>query len=378
MSRFVRRLVALVAIVLGVAAVAVKVWLSVAGPFLEALPPYPFCEEARTALDAGSVAWSLELAEAGGCNDVEAEARQAWDSLSATFSRCIDGVWTGRADDTAGLACAVASDLVIFGDVRDLTRQGLSWTRGEATDPVLIALSATGVALTLAPQFGAGASLLKVARRAGTLSERLADSIMTLLRRGSFRPVGALLSDAGRISVKVGPAKATRALQYADSAEELGEVARFVEAVDEPLLALRWAGKRTLRLTDDPALFAAAVERGPPGLILAAERGGAALLARKPLLVTIAKTVYKSPEAVLAAAAALATWLLRAAGWAYVLAAAGVLIVFGLLCYPYGRAGRTRSGAGGPGGPGPGARGGTRARRSRREQRRVWRAGQEP
>src|SRR5690606_14089998 len=138
---------------------------------------------------------------------------------------------------------------------------------------------------------------------------------------------------------------------YADSAEELADVARFVDSVDEPLLALRWAGKRTLRLTDDPALFATAVERGPPGLILAAERGGAALLARKPLLVTIAKTVYKSPEAVLAAAAALATWLLRAAGWAYALAAAGVLIVFGLLCYPYGRAGRTRSGAGGPGGP---------------------------
>ena len=32
-------------------------------------------------------------------------------------------------------------------------------------------------------------------------------------------------------------------------------MAKFVEAVDEPLLALRWTGKRAVRLTDDPELF---------------------------------------------------------------------------------------------------------------------------
>jgi len=368
-TRLVRRLVALLAIVLGVGAVALKLWLTMSGPFIEALPDHPFCQEARSALDAGSVAWSLELAEAGDCAAVEIDARREWDSLSATFSRCIDGVWTGRADDAAGLACAVASDLVVFGDVRDLTRQGLNWTRGEATDPVLIALSATGLALTLAPQFGAGTSLFKVARRAGTLSERLADSIMTLLRRGTFRPLGGLLADAGRISVKLGPAKATRAMQYADSAEELTDVAKFVEAVDEPLLALRWTGKRAVRLTDDPELFTAALRRGPPGLILAAERGGAALLARKPLIVTVVKSFYKSPAAILAAATALATWLLRWAEWTYVLVAAGVLIVGGLLTYPRGarRRGRGSRPPGGQGGERPRPAGG-----------RVWRAGQEP
>lgn len=354
MRRLLGRVIAVAAILVGLGAVAVKVWLTMSGPFIEALPAYPFCEEARSALASGNVAWSLELAEAGDCTDEEAEARRQWDSLSATFSRCIDGVWTGRADDAAGLACAVASDLVVFGDVRDLTRQGLNWSRGEDTDPVLIALSATGIALTLAPQFGAGASVFKVARRAGTLSDRLASSVMGMLRRGSFRPLGGLLSDAGRISAKVGPPKATRALEYADSAEELSEVARFVDAVDEPLLALRWGGKRMLRLTDDPALFTEAIKRGPPGLILASERGAAALLTRKPLVVTAAKTVYRNPEAVVAATAALATWLLRWAEWTYVLVAAGVLILAGLLLYPYGPRRVRRRGGG-----------------------RIWRAGQE-
>lgn len=355
MRRFLRRLIAVAAILVGLGAVAVKVWLTMSGPFLEAMPPYPFCEEAQAALTSGNVAWSLELAEAGDCAQVERDARREWDSLSATFSRCVDGVWTGQADDAAGLACAIASDLVVFGDVRDLTRQGLNWSKGEDTDPVLIALSATGLALTLAPQFGAGASVFKVARRAGTLSDRLASSIMGMLRRGSFRPLGGLLSDAGRISAKVGPPKATRALQYADSAEELSEVARFVEAVDDPLLALRWGGKRTLRLTDDAELFSEAITRGPPGLILASERGAAALLTRKPLIVTAAKTVYRNPDALLAASAAIAAWLLRWSEWSYVLIVAGVLIVGGLIVYPYG-SGRARG----------------------RHKGRVWRAGQEP
>lgn len=241
----------------------------------------------------------------------------------------------------AGLSCAVASDLVIFGDVRDLTRQGLNWSRGQATDPVLIALSATGIALTLAPQFDAGTTLLKVARRAGTLSERLASSVMSLLRRGAWRPLGSLLTDAGRISVKLGPAKATRALAYADDVEGMTDVARFVEAVDQPLLGLRWGGRSALRLTQDPELYRAALNHGPSGVALAARRGSAALLARKPLILTAAKTVYGNPEALAAAAAALARWLLRVANWTTVAIAAGVLLLAALFIHP-GRRRRRR------------------------------------
>lgn len=344
MIRFLRRLIAVVLVLLALGALGVKAWLDVSGPYVEALPDYPFCSHAEAALGEDRVADALELASAGGCGAVEERARAAYDSLAATFSRCVDSIWTGQAEDTAGLTCAVASDLVIFGDVRDLTRQGLNWSRGEATDPVLIALSATGIALTLAPQFGAGTSLLKIARRAGTLSERLASSIMSLLRRGAWRPLGGLMADAGRISVKLGPAKATRALAYADDVEGLGDVARFVEAVDQPLLGLRWGGRATLRLADDPALYRAALRRGPQGVVLAARRGSAALLARKPLIVTAAKTIYGNPEALAAAAAALATWLLRTATWTAVAVAAGAMLLLALLLRPRRRRSRGRRG----------------------------------
>jgi hypothetical protein len=333
-------------VVLGVGAIAFKAWLSFDGPYLEALPLHAFCEEAEEALATDRVADAIDLAEAGDCVGVGERAQARWDSLTAVASRCWDGVWTGRGDGDAGVACAVASDLVVFGDVRDLTREGLSWSRGEETDTVLVALSTAGVVLTLVPTVGAGNSLLKVARRAGTLTRGLSTSVTTLVRQRAWRPLAGVLSDAGRISRKVGPARGTRALAYADTPGELATLARFVETAPNPLLALRWGGKGVARIADD-GLYRAALGRGPKGLALAAERGGAAMLSRKPFVVFAAKSLYKHPDVIAAWALAFATWLLRWATWPIVLAVSAVLVLVALLTYPYRRrrAPRRRRGA---------------------------------
>lgn len=340
MTRFLRRLLAAVVILLALGLVAMKAWLELSGPYLEALPYHPFCAEAATALARDDVAGALELAEAGGCETVTTQAQERWDSLAATFERCIGGIWTGEAEDAASLTCAIASDLVVFGDVRDLTRQGLSWSRGEETDIVLVSLSAAGIALALMPQVGAGASLLKVARKAGTLSDRLASAAYALFKQREWRALGGLLGDAGRISTKVGPARATRALAYADSADELADVARFVEAAPNPLLGLKWGGKRVMRLTDDPDLYAHALARGRPGLVLAGERGAAALLTRKPVILALAKVIYRDPTALLLGLVGLASWILGWLSWQNVVIAACALLLVAALMLPRRSRGR--------------------------------------
>jgi hypothetical protein len=331
--RWLRRALAALLVVLAFAVLAVKAWTEAGGPYLEALPPYPFCAEADAALVDGRLEEALELAQAGGCDEAAARARRALDDAMAVAARCWEGVWTGRGGDLTALGCAVISDLVVFGDVRDLTLQGLAWGRGEATDPVLIALSAAGIALTAAPQVGAGNAVLKAARRGGTLSNALAGSVTTLVRQGAWRPLTALLTDAGRIGLKLGPARGARALSYADSPAELERLSRFVDRARDPLLALRWGGKRAASLGDE-ALYAAAMARGPAGVRLATERGAAALLSRKPLLLTAVKTVYKEPEAVARAALWLAAWLLRWPSWPLVLTVATALVLAAALVSP--------------------------------------------
>lgn len=341
LRRFARALVAVVLVVLAVGALGLKGWLSASGPFLEALDPYPYCEEARHALHSDRVSDAIELAEAGACTGLLAEAEDRWAGLASTAARCWQGVWTGRADDGTGVACAVASDLVVFGDVRDLTRQGLAWGRGDGVDPVLVALSGAGVALTFAPALGAGTSLLKGARRAGALTRGLGDALVVAVRTGSWRSVAGIVGDAGRVAGRLGPARGTRALAYADTPADLTALASFVERAPHPLVALRLGGKRVVAIGDD-GLYRAALHRGPAGLALAAERGGRALLARAPFVTFAAKSLYKHPDAIAAWALAFAAFLLRALTWPVVLASAAALVLVARLLWPYrGRSSRS-------------------------------------
>ncbi len=336
MKRLLRRVLGLALIVTALALVGAKVWLEQGGPYLEALPLYPYCAEAELASRTGDFVAAMELAEAGDCADELASARRAYDLLGARLGRCLDGVWTGVGDDAFGIACAVASDVVVFGDVRDLTRQGLAWLRGEETDEVLAALSVAGIALTFTPQVGAGVSLFKVARRAGSLGERFAKSVVKLVGERGWKPLAGMFTDAGRISLKVGPARATKALAYADDADELRALVRYVEVVPNPLLGLKWGGKAVTRLTD-PDLYSKAMLRGGPGLRLAGLRGGKALLTRQPLLVFAAKSLWKNPEAL----AALAAFIVRWVTWPWVGVAAGLLFLAGVANFRF----RPRTGA---------------------------------
>ena len=337
LRRPLRHLLAGILLATAAAALVGKAWIDLGGPYLEAVPAFPFCAEAESALADERLLDALELAEAGGCATVLAEAEARWRAPLATLERCATGVWTGVGQDAAGIGCAVASDLLVFGDVRDLTRQGIAWGRGEATDPLLVGLSTAGIVLTFAPHVGVGNALLKTARRAGSLTRGLADRALTLLRRGAWSALADLSTDAARVSTKLGVARGTRALAYADDATELASLARFVERAPAPLLALRWGGKQTLRLADDDALYRAALARGPAGLRLAAERGGRALLARQPLLVTLGKAVVKHPDELADLLARWATWLLRSVTWPWALLASGTLALLALAVRPGGR-----------------------------------------
>jgi hypothetical protein len=334
LRRPLRHLTAGVLLALALAMLAGKAWLALDGPYLEALPAYPYCAEASVALTEDRVLEALELAEAGGCEEVRSAAEARWDAPLATAERCLTGVWTGVGDDAAGVACAIASDLVVFGDVRDLTRQGVAWGRGEATDPLLIGLSTAGLVLTFAPQVDVGTALLKAARRAGRLTRGLADEVLALVRRGAWRAIGDLSTDAARVSTRLGVAGGTRALAYADDATELASLARFAEVAPAPLVALRWGGKQAVRLADDDALYRAALVRGPEGVRLAAERGGRALLARQPLLVVAAKSVVKHPDELAQLLARVASWLLRWATWPWVLTASGIAALLAVAVRP--------------------------------------------
>jgi hypothetical protein len=180
------------------------------------------------------------------------------------------GLVTGNADDVASMSGTVAGDLFVFGDIRDVVREGKHLAMGEDTDRLVLGLAAAGLAVTAATYVSvggaapvrAGLTLVKDARKVGRLGEgltlwagrsarELVDTPMlenavesaSVLRPGesvraikaAFRPEQAgglvrLAKDVGRVGEKAGTRGALDTLKLAEGPEDVARAARLAES----------------------------------------------------------------------------------------------------------------------------------------------------
>jgi hypothetical protein len=191
-------------------------------------------------------------------------------SSSHFAKRFASGLVTGNADDVASISGTVAGDLFVFGDVRDVAREGKHLVMGEDTDRLVLGLAAAGLAVTAATYVSvggvapvrAGLTLVKNARKVGRLGEGLTlwagrsardlvDAPMlqdavesgSVLRPGqtltaikaAFRPgeAGALVrfaKDVGRVGEKAGTRGALDTLALAEGPKDVARAARLAAA----------------------------------------------------------------------------------------------------------------------------------------------------
>lgn len=194
-------------------------------------------------------------------------------ALSATVVRNSwefgEGFATGEADTNAGLAGAVASDLTVIGDLRDIAREGTKFLKGEPYSELILGLSVVGLgvtAATIATGGGgivvkAGVSIMKVARRTNRMTKEFAETLtkltseavnMPLLRQtlrstdltnlkrteevftAYGRNVRAarlmpVLNRLSEIHDTVGPAETVRLMRFVKTSENLDDVARMTK-----------------------------------------------------------------------------------------------------------------------------------------------------
>jgi hypothetical protein len=191
-------------------------------------------------------------------------------SASHFAKRFAGGLVTGNADDVASMSGTVAGDLFVFGDIRDVAREGKHLAMGEDADRLVLGLAAAGLAVTAATYISlggaapvrAGFTLVKDARKVGRLGagltewtgrsvRELVDTPMlrnavesgSVLRPGAtltaikaaFRAekAGALVrlaKDVGRVSEKAGARGALDTLRVAEGPKDVARAARLAEA----------------------------------------------------------------------------------------------------------------------------------------------------
>jgi len=204
--------------------------------------------------------------------------------------RFATGLVTGEADDVASLSGTVAGDLFVFGDIRDVMREGKRLAMGENVDQLVLGLATVGLAVTAATYISvggavpvrAGLSMVKDARKVGRLGAGLTEwagrsargvvdapmlqqavATASLARPGqtisavkaAFRAekAGALVrlaKDVGRVAEKAGTKGALDVLRIADGPKDVARAARLAESKGSQTRAIvKILGRGALLLT---------------------------------------------------------------------------------------------------------------------------------
>jgi len=194
-------------------------------------------------------------------------------SSSHFATRFATGLVTGNADDVASLSGTVAGDLLVFGDIRDVAREGKHLAMGEDTDHLVLGLAAAGLAVTAATYVSvggaaplrAGLTLVKDARKVGRLGEGLTEWAGRSARGLVDAP---MLQNAVASGSVMRPGESVGAIRAAFHAEKAGALVRLAKDVARvgERAGIR-AAQDTLKIAENPQDVARAAR-------LAESRGG--------------------------------------------------------------------------------------------------------
>lgn len=191
-------------------------------------------------------------------------------STVSTARRFATGFVTGEVNDMASLSGTVAGDLFVYGDIRDVVREGKRLAMGEGADQLVLGLASVGLVVTAATYVSvggaapvrAGLSMVKDARKVGRLGAGLTEwagrsargvvdapmfqkavADASIMRPGqtitamkaAFKAekAGALVrlaKDVGRVSEKAGTRGALDVLRIADGPKDVARAARLAES----------------------------------------------------------------------------------------------------------------------------------------------------
>jgi len=152
-------------------------------------------------------------------------------SKAASFAR---GFITGKPEDVASAAGMLTGDLFVFGDVRDVVREGWRGMRGEEVDTLVLGLAGTGIAVTagmyftggLAAPARVGITAIKAARTGGHLSKPLVRLLKMETREGLI----AFASNLGKVQSRTGLRGALDGLKIAERPQDVAKLATLAAA----------------------------------------------------------------------------------------------------------------------------------------------------
>ena len=289
-------------------------WLGATKSFeeqVESLPDYDWLAEIRGLAAEGRLGEAEELAgwvldgsditnraEVAAVRDEVHKKRTAfWNR----FKRAAKGFFVGDGTSIEELSGAIVSDFFLWGDIRDLAKQGYNKVSGKETDPVVAGLAAVGIftsVVSYIPEPGEAAevsadsacSLLKTFRKTGHLSKRfcgvLVDGCRKSVKTKSLtKGMEETFVGMKRLFDTAGSARTAAILKHVDDVDSLTAVSKMTKRAAEPTAILvRTHGaegvnaiRKLSKAEDGAEALTKAARKGPKGLkkVLACTNTGA-------------------------------------------------------------------------------------------------------
>jgi hypothetical protein len=256
---------------------------------LGALPNHNFVPEVEALRRTGSLQEALELARFITANPelpgqaeaarLESEINRDLHSVLGHSKRAISGFVTGEGSSVDEIGGAIASDMILYGDLRDLCKQGYRHVRGQETDGLIASLAAIGLLTECIDVADWGPAVLKALRKANSLTKRFAQWTVGACRRSvkarKLEPaLCRAMTDLRHMVKKLGFGRTATITRHVDSADDLAAVAKAARrSPDTAYLMVKLGGDQGIdilraaeRTTDGMDILKTAAKKGPAGL----------------------------------------------------------------------------------------------------------------
>ncbi len=274
------------------------------------LPHMDYLGEVRKLREQQRYAEALLVADAGlqELSGTERDAlaserdgvRDDQQSLLRKGNELLRGALVGEGDSIEALVGAVAADMFVVGDVRDLVIQGGRMAVDGESDELILALSAVGILTTVMPEVDWIAAFLKIGKKAGALSKRMIETLVKIIRRANdtrdYVELKRVFGFFKTLVEKSTPAGALRVLRHVDDVKEVEVVAGFLKRQPAGGFVLHVAGKEGVDIVktsvrETETILVMAAKKGDRGM--AWLRSGGQRLLRPHLIVGLLKGLQK-------------------------------------------------------------------------------------
>ena len=196
--------------------------------------------------------------------------KKMWRNIKAFGS----GFLSGHSDSAAGLGGSIASDMTLYGDLRDIKSEGTKYRNGEDYDAFVLKISFIGVGLSATQLLSVGAttplkigaSLMKVAKKSGKLTKPFTKIIATRLSKTidpkilktldakaiaknmNLAPVEGLFKEINGIKKQTSTVDTLALLKYVDNTNDLRKIGKLSKTYKTNTKGvMKVLGKRALR-----------------------------------------------------------------------------------------------------------------------------------